>query len=74
LAEESGGEAVAVERADAAFPEMMRAIRQRYSLAYRLPDAAKAGTFRKLRVELSAAARKRYPKVLVRARAGYYVP
>lgn len=74
LAEESGGEAVGVERADAAFPEMMRSIRQRYALAYRLPDAATAGTFRQVRVELSGAARRKYGKALVRARAGYYVP
>lgn len=74
LSEESGGEAVAVERADQAFPEMMRAIRERYALSYRLPEAAQPGTFRRLRVELAASARRRYPKAQLRARAGYYVP
>jgi VWFA-related protein len=74
LAEASGGEATGVERADEAFPEMMRAIRQRYALSYRLPEAAKSGTFRPLRVELNAAAKRKYPKAVIRARAGYYVP
>lgn len=74
LAEESGGEAVAVERADQAFPEMMRGIRQRYALSYHLPEAARPGTFRRLRVELAPAARRRNPKAQLRARAGYYVP
>ena len=74
LAEESGGEAAAVERADQAFPEMMRGIRQRYSLSYRLPEGAQPGTYRRLRVELSASAKRRYPKAQLRARAGYYVP
>jgi VWFA-related protein len=74
LAEESGGEAVAVERADQAFPEMMRAIRQRYALSYRLPEQAKPGEFRALRVELSAALSRKYPRAAIRARAGYYVP
>ena len=73
LAEESGGEAAGVERAGEAFPEMMRALRQRYALSYRLPERAEAGTFRRLRVELSAAARRKYPKAAIRARAGYYV-
>ena len=53
---------------------MMRAIRERYALSYRLPEAAQPGTFRRLRVELSASARRRYPKAQLRARAGYYVP
>jgi len=74
LAEESGGEAVAAERADQAFPGMIRNIRQRYALAYRLPDAAQPGTFRTLRVELSPAARRKYPKASLRSRTGYYVP
>lgn len=74
LAQETGGESVAAERADRAFPEMIRNVRQRYALGYRLPDGASAGSFRRLRVELSAAAKKRFPKAVVRARAGYYVP
>jgi VWFA-related protein len=74
LAEESGGEAVAAERADLAFPAMIRAIRQRYALAYRLPGTAQPGAYRKIRVELSASTKRKYPRASLRARNGYHVP
>ena len=61
------------ERADQAFPEMLSRLRSRYSLAIALPAEAKPGTFRRLRVELSAAAKQRYPKAQLRARGGYEV-
>jgi hypothetical protein len=53
---------------------MIRNVRQRYALAYRLPEQAVAGGFRRIHADLSASARKRYPKAVVRARAGYHVP
>ena len=70
IAEETGGEAVKVERAGTAFREMIERLRTRYSLHYRAPEA-EAGTFRRIRVALSEQARKRLPKAEVRARAGY---
>ena len=73
VAERTGGEAVKAERADQAFPEMLGRLRSRYSLAFALPAEAKPGTFRRVRVELSVAAKRRYPKAQLRARGGYEV-
>jgi hypothetical protein len=73
IADETGGEAVRSQRADTSFREMMESIRTRYSIQYRAPESAVAGTFRKIRVELSPEARKRYPHAWVRARSGYIV-
>ena len=73
VAGRTGGEAVKAERADQAFPEMLGRLRSRYSLAFALPAEAKPGTFRRVRVELSAAAKRRYPKAQLRARGGYEV-
>lgn len=71
LAEETGGEAIKAERADAAFQGMMERIRTRYSLHYHAPQS-KPGVFRRIKVELTPVARERYPKAVLRARAGYY--
>lgn len=71
IAEETGGEAVKVNRADGIFPQMMERARTRYSMSFRAPEA-KAGAFRRLRVDLSPAARKLYPNARLRYRAGYY--
>jgi len=71
IAQRTGGEAVRAERADEAFPEMIRRLRTRYSLAFALPDNAKPGQYRALRVELSPTAKRRYPRAQIRARAGY---
>lgn len=71
LSEQSGGEAVKAERADAAFPEMIERIRTRYTLLYS-PPPARPAEFRRVRVELTPATRKLYPKAIVRCRAGYY--
>ena len=73
IAEQTGGEALKVERADRAFPLMMERLRTRYSLVYRAPGGT-PHTFRKIRVELSAAAKKRHGGAAVRARSGYYTP
>lgn len=73
IAEETGGEAIRVERAGKAFAEMLDRIRTRYTLLYPMPASAVAGTFRHIRVELSGAARARYPTAIVRCRSGYYV-
>ncbi|MEO8658685.1 MAG: VWA domain-containing protein [Bryobacteraceae bacterium] len=71
LSEQSGGEAVKAERADAAFSEMLERIRTRYTLSYKAPESG-AGMFRRVRVDLSPAARQRYPAAQVRHRNGYY--
>ncbi len=72
IAEQTGGEALRAERADRAFPDLLARLRSRYSLSYRAP-AAIPGDFRRIQIELTGAARKRYPDAIIRARAGYYV-
>jgi VWFA-related protein len=71
IAEETGGEAYRVDRADRAFPMMMERLRNRYGLVYKAP-AAPPGQFRRIRVELSPDAKRKYSKATVRARSGYY--
>jgi hypothetical protein len=72
-AEKTGGETVNANDPTNVFREMLRRIRRRYSLYYEMP-AAKAGATRRVTVELSAAAKARYPKAEVLARKGYVVP
>jgi VWFA-related protein len=74
LAEQTGGEAVKTQQAGTAFREMLERIRTRYSLHYHLPEGARPGSFRTVRVDLSPAARLRLPTAVVRTRRGYYVP
>ena len=73
IAEETGGEAVKANRADASFRDMIESIRTRYSIQYAAPEAATAGSFRHIRVELAPDARRRYPNAWIRARTGYVV-
>jgi VWFA-related protein len=72
IALKTGGDTVNAGDAGTAFGDAMRRIRARYSLYYALP-AAKKGTRRSIRVELSEEAAKQYPKARVRARTGYVV-
>ena len=73
LADETGGEAeTASSNPQERLRRMIADIRNRYSLAYRAP-AAKSGTLRQVKVDLSAEARKKYPLAKLRARSGYYV-
>jgi VWFA-related protein len=71
IAEQTGGEAVKAEEAGRAFAEMMERIRTRYGLHYKPPEA-RAGTFRRIRVDLTQEARSRYPNAFIRHRSGYY--
>ena len=71
LAEATGGESASAEKAGEAFREMIERIRSRYSLQYPAPVAGAPG-FRRVRVELTESARKRYPAAVVRARSGYF--
>jgi VWFA-related protein len=72
LAEETGGEWVKAEHADASFNDMIERIRNRYMLVYRAPEGTK-GSFRHIAVSLTADAKRRYPFAELRARSGYYV-
>lgn len=71
IAEASGGSVAPADKAAERFREMLELIRSRYTLMYKAPESAPQ-TFRRLRVDLSPAARARYPKAQLRARAGYY--
>lgn len=72
LAEKTGGELVAGENSHA-FANLMRRLRQRYALYYPMPSGT-PGEQRQVRVELSGAARARFPQARVRCRKGYVVP
>lgn len=71
VADETGGEAVLAAEAKEAFPRLVERVRTRYSLQYRTPES-KSGTFRRVEVRLSSAAKLRYPDSKVKARRGYY--
>lgn len=71
IADETGGEAIKASRASAAFNEMIERIRTRYSLHYRTPENTKPG-FHPVHVELSDAAKRKYPYAVVLARKGYF--
>lgn len=72
-AEKTGGETVNADDPGHAFREMVRRMRKRYSIYYAMP-AGKPGSARKVTVELSDAARARYPNGIVLARKGYLIP
>ncbi|HLK46811.1 MAG TPA: VWA domain-containing protein [Bryobacteraceae bacterium] len=71
LAAQTGGEAVEVHQAGESFPAMIERIRSRYRLQYQAPASA-AGAFHRVEVRLTEEARRRYPRAVLRARAGYY--
>jgi VWFA-related protein len=73
LAEATGGDAVRADHAAAFFPEMVSRIRDRYTIAYHLPEGAQPGQFRHIAVHLAPATRQAHPNAIVRARTGYYV-
>jgi hypothetical protein len=52
----------------------MERLRLRYTLAFAPPAGLAPGAYRRLTVELAPAARTRYPKAEIRARAGYFAP
>jgi VWFA-related protein len=72
IADDTGGESVKADQAGRAFSRMIERIRTRYSIHYNKPPGAVRG-FRRVRVDLTPAARLRLPDVVVRARRGYYV-
>ncbi|MGA7238157.1 MAG: VWA domain-containing protein [Bryobacteraceae bacterium] len=72
VAGETGGEVVKAEPPGPAFRDMLIRMRKRYTLYYPMPPG-KPGQIRKVAVDLSPSARKRYPDAAVLARKGYIV-
>lgn len=72
ISDETGGDAVKSERAGEAFAEILERIRSRYSLHYGAPGGD-PGSFRHIRLELTAAAKLRHPNATIRFRKGYFV-
>ena len=73
IAGQSGGDSMAVDDA-LAFEKTLARIRQRYALYFYLPEGVKPGEQHAIEVELSDAARRRYPGAQVRYRRSYMAP
>lgn len=73
LAGQTGGEVMKTDKAGPKFEEMLEHVRTRYTLAV-TPAKAPSGTYRRLEVTLAESTRRKLPKAIVRARAGYVVP
>jgi VWFA-related protein len=73
LAVKTGGDSIDTADAVDGVHEMLRRLRNRYSLYYALPPA-RAGEERKIEVRLTRAAAAQHPGALVRARTGYIAP
>ncbi|MBE0658309.1 MAG: hypothetical protein IH602_11510, partial [Bryobacteraceae bacterium] len=72
-AEASGGDSMNVGAAYA-FRETLERIRQRYALHFNLPPTARASEVRRVTVELTEEARRRYPDAQLRYRRTYRTP
>jgi hypothetical protein len=57
-----------------AFEQTLARIRERYALYFYLPDGTPSAEARSVEVELSDAARRRYPRAEVRYRRSYLAP
>ena len=66
----TGGEILRAGNVESSLPEMLRRIRNRYSLYYQLPEG-KMDAVRTIRVELVDGAKQRFPSSRVLARQGY---
>jgi len=73
VVQETGGDLIKGRDPGPDFEEMIRRLRLRYMIVYALPKG-KPGEQRKIKIELSAEARKKNPKARVQARDGYYLP
>ncbi len=69
----TGGETFNAADAPNAFAEILRRMRQRYTLYYDMP-AGKPGQRRAVSVSLAEEAKARFPNALILARTGYIVP
>jgi hypothetical protein len=74
LTEQTGGEAVVTTKPKENLGGMLARLRERYLLMYPVPANAVPDTFRRIRVELAPAAKKKHPRATVHTRGGYYVP
>jgi VWFA-related protein len=73
LARETGGDSMPVDDAGA-LADTLERIRQRYALHFQLPPGAKAGEERRIEIQLSANAARRYPGAELRYRKAYLSP
>jgi VWFA-related protein len=73
IARASGGDSMPVDDAYA-LENTLERIRQRYALYFNLPAGARSGDQRSVSLDLSDAARRRYPDAELRYRHDYYVP
>ena len=73
IANQSGGDAMAVDQA-AAFEQTLERIRERYALYFYLPEGMRASEEHSVEVLLTDAARRRYPGAEVRYRRSYLAP
>ncbi len=73
IVDQTGGATIVAGVPGEAFQESVHYLRSGYTMYYPLPGAA-AGSERRLQVELTADAIKRFPNVRLRARSGYVVP
>ncbi len=69
-ADQTGGDTLETGEAAGGLQEMIRRLRSRYSLYYSMPEG-KPGEWRRIRVQLTKQAAKRYLGATVRARTGY---
>ncbi|MFL6415141.1 MAG: VWA domain-containing protein [Bryobacteraceae bacterium] len=74
VVEKTGGDLIYSDDLATAFPEMMRRLRSRYSLYYRLPESSRTRQERSVRIELNPETLMRFPGARVRARNRYKVP
>jgi VWFA-related protein len=73
IARQSGGDSMTIDDGSALANTLAR-IRERYALYFYLPEGVRPGEERAIEVELSEAARRRYPGAEVRYRRTYLAP
>ncbi len=73
IVDKTGGTTIVAGNPGEAFRESVHYLRSGYTMYYALPEAA-AGAARRLDVQLTPDALKRFPNARVRARSGYNVP
>lgn len=71
LSAETGGEVLRTERADEAFARLLSNLRHRYLITYDAPPSP-PNQFRRVRLTLTREAQKKFGKVNLRVRSGYY--
>jgi hypothetical protein len=73
IANRSGGDSMTVDDAGA-FQETLARIRERYALYWYLPEGEQPGDPRSVEVDLSDAARRRYPGARINSRRSHIGP